>query len=384
MAESSILRFLISGQDNAFFLVEILSNGSKPLDLKLIGSESTAVFLVKLRHKRVGEYKSSSSGHCTDEEWEQILISTFLHRRPVPDVEIKADVQSDGSSTTLSFRKNIQGITQRLGSIKLEADETTEISPFDWCVSAIGAQAQAREDLAASVAKVAALEDSVKQLKSQLEELIVAKEEDENQLLEKFRDLLNEKKVKIRQQQRLLASASVDPEKLANVGASQNTQNRAAARASRAPKRKAKEEPQSGSEDDGFEKMDVDGATGAVDDDTGSDSEDAARAQMTDGDTTPSEVDSDDGAPLPPAKSRKSPAPPVRKNGAAPTAKTKTKTKAKAPEPEPRRSGGESDSEELPPPRVLPFMRNKQKAAAPAPKPVVNGDETGEDDDDAL
>lgn len=58
------------------------------------------------------EYKASPSP-CTDEEWEQILTSTFVDLKPAPDIEIRADVQSDGTSVTLSFRKNIQGITVR-------------------------------------------------------------------------------------------------------------------------------------------------------------------------------------------------------------------------------------------------------------------------------
>lgn len=65
-----------------------------------------------MRHKRIDECKATPS-HCSDEEWEQILISTFVDLQPVPDIEIRADVQPDSTSVTLSFRKNIQGITVR-------------------------------------------------------------------------------------------------------------------------------------------------------------------------------------------------------------------------------------------------------------------------------
>jgi hypothetical protein len=51
-------------------------------------------------------------------------------------------------------------------------------------------------------------EAAVAQLQSQLEELLRAKDEDETALLRKFRDLLNEKKVKIREQQQVLASTT--------------------------------------------------------------------------------------------------------------------------------------------------------------------------------
>lgn len=52
------------------------------------------------------------------------------------------------------------------------------------------------------------MEASVKQLKDQLDELIKAKETDESVQLQKFCDLLNEKKVKIREQQKIMASGS--------------------------------------------------------------------------------------------------------------------------------------------------------------------------------
>ncbi|KAI1411756.1 hypothetical protein F5Y13DRAFT_164972 [Hypoxylon sp. FL1857] len=363
MTEIAVLRFPISGKENEYFLLDVSSHGSigRPLDLKLVGSESTAVFSLKLRHKRVGDYKAPN-GPCSHEEWEDILTSTLVNQRPAPDIEIKADIESDGSSVSLSFRKNIQGITQRLGSIKLEEDEKTEISPFDWCVSAIGAREKAEEDLATATAKAQALEDSLKELKEQLDELIRAKEEDETQLLEKFRDLLNEKKVKIRQQQRLLASATVDPEKLANVGGGPSAQKHVA-QASRASKRKAKQEPESS--DDGFEKMDVE------DDDNGSveSNEEEDRGDTT-AEETASGTGTDDEPAPPPVKSRRNQAAAPKRNTRASTSAKKTSKPA---------SPQEEDSDEIPPRRVLPFMRNK-KPAAPAPKPA-DDDETESDEE---
>ena len=49
------------------------------------------------------------------------------------------------------------------------------------------------------------------ELNSQLKDLKLAKVQHENQLIASFVQLLNEKKLKIRNQQRLLASATVDP-----------------------------------------------------------------------------------------------------------------------------------------------------------------------------
>ncbi|KAI0004815.1 hypothetical protein F4779DRAFT_599254 [Xylariaceae sp. FL0662B] len=363
MVASSVLRFPVLGKENEYFLVEVSSNGSQPLDLKLVGSESNAVFITTLRHKRIAEYRASTA-HCTNEEWKEILVSIFVESRPVPGIEVRAGVQSDGASVTLSFRKNIQGITQRLGSIKLSEDEKTEAFPFDWCVSAIAAREKVEEDLAAASAKIQSLENSINELKDQLDELIKTKEEDESQLLEKFRDLLNEKKVKIRQQQRLLASANVDPERLANVGASQGTLKRVA-QASRASKRKVKEESESS--DDEFEKMDVD-----QDDNRGSEQSDAGLDQQatTEEEETASGTGESDDDELPPsaAKSRKNQAGPSRRSTRASLAKET-----------PESDTSEEDNEAPPPRRSLPFMKNK-KTAAPVSKPAGNDETESEEE----
>jgi predicted TIM-barrel fold metal-dependent hydrolase len=58
--------------------------------------------------------------------------------------------------------------------------------------------------------RLQAAEDTIKKLNSQLEELVEAKNEHENHLMTSFVQVLNEKKLKIRNQQRLLASAKVD------------------------------------------------------------------------------------------------------------------------------------------------------------------------------
>lgn len=63
-----------------------------------------------VRHRRITEHKSST-GHCTDAEWEAILAATFIKQEPVHGIEIRADIPKDSKSISLSFRKNIQGIT---------------------------------------------------------------------------------------------------------------------------------------------------------------------------------------------------------------------------------------------------------------------------------
>lgn len=390
MAETPVLRFPISGQEDGSFLVEVSSNGSRPLDLKLIGSESTAVFLLKLRHKKIDEYKASPS-QCTDEEWQQILTSTFVDLKPVPDIEIRADVQSDGTSVALSFRKNIQGITQRLGSVTLNESDRTEISPFNWCVSAIASRTRVTDELAAAAAKIESLEDSIKELKAQLDEFITTKEEDETQMLEKFRDLLNEKKLKIRKQHRLLATAKVDPDKLTGIVGHN-------AGPSRSGKRKVsiKEEEEDES-DDGFDKMDVDSANTGNQTESGSNT-DEDRPLSTDNDATASDPDpdTDDEPPTAAEIKRKRVSPPGRitrpkasasKKTAPPTRSTRAATRKRAaPVSDADYDDDDDDYDDdeddaPPPPRALPFMKAKKTAAPPKP---ADDDETQSDDDSEL
>lgn len=80
-----------------------------------------------------------------------------------------------------------------------------EISLFDWCGTAVSSATSLQDDLSSLQEKAASLEDLNYQLKHQLDEFIKAKSEHEKQMLAKFAQLLNEKKLKIRNQQRLLS-----------------------------------------------------------------------------------------------------------------------------------------------------------------------------------
>ncbi|RYP09855.1 hypothetical protein DL764_000989 [Monosporascus ibericus] len=416
MAGIPVLRFQISGKEGEFFLLEVMPYGSKPLDLKLRGSEGSAVFAAK------------PNGHCTDAEWEAILTATLVDQKPEHDIEIRAEVQEDGSAVELCVRKNIQGITQRLGAIKLPENPDEEISPFAWCVSAIAARARVEEELAAAAARAGALESSVAELKAQLRELIRAREDDEAQLLEKFRDLLNEKKVKIRQQQRLLAAANVDPAKLARVAAADATARKRAAGASRAGKRKA---AGGGDNDDAVDdddadasvKMEVDSVAGAdggpqldpeEDEPETTDAEETASSAAAREAETESDNDIDDNPPPSPpppkqrqrrtrgtqqaaARGRSSRAATARtaaaaapKGGSSGSRAGKKKgpasSRAKPATPRQQRGGTTDDGdeedkgEEEPLPRNLPLSKGK-KPAAPAPANGSDNDETESDDE---
>lgn len=143
-------------------------------------------------------------------------------------------------------------------------------------------------------------------------------------MLEKFRLLLNEKKVKIREQQKVLATAQVDPSKLAAVQAarsagSRQTDKGRVPRGSRAGKRKALSAESSSDDSDGFEKMDVDKKGTVPPSSAPAEKEDESmsdEAQQTpDEDETASDSEPGDEQPLPSASSyqRKKPAETTRR-----------------------------------------------------------------------
>lgn len=246
------------------------------------------------------------------------------------------------------------------------------------------------DDLAAATARAVELESQANELKSHLADLLKAKEDDEKHLLEKFQDLLNEKKLKIRQQQRLLASAEVDPARLENAGASQNTVRKA--KASRGSKRKVVQEPEDES-DDGFEKMDVDAsAPNPIEEDPEMDVRQTTDEELEDA-TASDTQDSDEEPPQPTVKGKgkgktkasaktkvpvKSPA--SRKTKGSTSSRTTRATKGKTAT-APSEVDGQDVDAQPPPRRTLPF---KSKAKEKTPEPVKTADDETETDDDEL
>lgn len=102
---------------------------------------------------------------------------------------------------------------QRLGSISLKQDDEQAIELFEWTAITASAADTLETQVASLSARYRAAEDTISKLNAQLEELVRAKSEHEDQLIAKCVQLLNEKKLKIRNQQRLLASSNVDPGK---------------------------------------------------------------------------------------------------------------------------------------------------------------------------
>ncbi|KAK0626144.1 hypothetical protein B0T14DRAFT_492524 [Immersiella caudata] len=268
-------------EEAAFILGEVGPPGSKPLNVKVVATEGDCPYVVKLRHDRVDELRVSN-GPCSPEEWERILKGVLLGEGDVEGIEAGAEVK-EAKAITVTVRRRVAGINQRLGTITLSYKEDEGIELFDWCGNAMLANEKLKSQLADENAKASDLETRVLELKNQLDQLIQAKKAHETELLEKFCLLLNEKKVKIREQQRLLSAAMVDPTRVAAVVATRQGSSAPPSssappassaqtssgkgrvpKPSRAGKRKTRQAvPSDDSDDEGFEKMDLDRKTPA-------------------------------------------------------------------------------------------------------------------------
>lgn len=94
--------------------------------------------------------------------------------------------------------------------MKLRYDPGLEIELFEWTgIAADTATAIEKQQLELE-SNLRARDQDLAKMRQQLEDLTSAKKNHEDELLEKFRNLLNSKKLKIRDQQRLLAGASAD------------------------------------------------------------------------------------------------------------------------------------------------------------------------------
>jgi methionyl-tRNA synthetase len=92
----------------------------------------------------------------------------------------------------------------------LPRDDDFEFNPFEWAQASAKAHAQTLQELAELKTKANTEQVTITKLNAQLDDFIKTKDETETAMLQQFMQLLNEKKRKIRDQSRLLATAKID------------------------------------------------------------------------------------------------------------------------------------------------------------------------------
>lgn len=248
-----VVRFALGHDRNNHVLVAVSSSqadSSEPLDLELLATDDQKAYVMTLSHTRIARYKHSKNS-CADSEWEDALKALLLPDQPVGDVKATARIADDeekptGDDTSYMFidvRRPLSRDSELLGTLKLRKSHKAEASVelFDWCSESIGARDKLERDFVELRREHESLKALVAGETAKFQELARTKHEFEATHDSWLRDLLNEKKVKIRMQEQILATAHVDPAKLASAtaAATASKPHHTGMRASRKLKRKA-------------------------------------------------------------------------------------------------------------------------------------------------
>jgi len=213
MAPKHVLRVRRTDGSPDHLLVNVTQTSkTRPLDLKLVATDHEHLYHATIENNDVVALQASKYNGDAD-EWKQVLTCTLLQQRPdanldaLQSLEVVAAV--NGETCTLTVRNNIGGITARLGAIDLtQDDEREEVSAFEWVDTAAASSDDLRTELATLHSSLESQQAQVAKLTAQLDELVKAKKEHEEQLLRKCAVLLDSKRAKIREQQRELNAMS--------------------------------------------------------------------------------------------------------------------------------------------------------------------------------
>lgn len=350
MASTCVLRIRRTDDPSAHLLVHVTQTSrTRPLDLKLVATEHEHLYHGSVKSNNlVGLQASKYNG--SDDEWKAIVTDALLQQRSEANLDALRGLETvaaiSGETCTLILRKNIGGVTKRVGAIELQQDdEREEVNAFEWVDTAAASADLLRQELVANKASETSLQARADKLTTELDELVKAKKEHEEHLLRKTAVLLNSKKAETRNKQRELNAAA-------------KGQSHSAGTSSRG-KRKANG-PALGDEDD--EAASVANASGEDADDDDLDAEEE-EGQRTPEQETEDEGSDDEGFAAPP------PAAPSTKATKATASSARTRNRTRGVTPADEGAGGDDgqmdvDVEDLPPRRELPFARNRTRADA--------------------
>ncbi|KAF2772280.1 hypothetical protein EJ03DRAFT_324710 [Teratosphaeria nubilosa] len=375
MPRDYVLRLRRTDRDGEYLLVNISKHGAKPFDLKLVASEGENVFETTIKESGL-KFLQNANYHGNLENWKAVLRLALLQERSDNGSSLSEDLQGletvgqiNGSTLTITIRRSITGITQRLGTIQLqESDE--EIDVFGWAHTAVIRGDALHDWLTSLQASVSTHQEQVAKLNQQLDDLVKAKREHEEQLLQKFAALLNAKKLKIRDQQRLLKGAKIDPSIAEHVSSTRNGSSLGTAGSSRQGKRKARGDAEPALEPE------VTTSDQTEDEDHDELERQEHTPQHSDRDATEDEISDADGFGAAPAASQRS------LRGAGDRGKAVESAKTMHTEQVP-------DDEVLPPRRELPMGKTggakvKSKSPEPEPAPARGPEEEDDETDDEL
>ncbi|KAJ5698258.1 hypothetical protein N7462_000263 [Penicillium macrosclerotiorum] len=265
-SEVRVLQVARSDEPDSFVLLHVFHTGPATLDLTLTATEGESPYITTIKQTQLQDLCAKNYQGSQD-EWAQtvsfVLGQSILSDQPPwwSEIESSASVSTSNEGSkeiVLTIRKRVQDITQRLGALTLLQDDEQAIELFEWCGVTARKTSDLQNQVTSLMGRYRSAEDTISKLNQQLEELRRAKSQHESQMLVNFLHLLNEKKLKIRNQQRLLASATADPVKVSEIQAATGRIHDPTG-TSQAPKRRLDDTNDAAEEsDDGFEPMDTD------------------------------------------------------------------------------------------------------------------------------
>ena len=366
MAKQWLLKLERHDDDQGYVLIRVTARDSDDLDLDFLATEGEEVYKGKLRKSDLKALRAKAYTG-TDDEWEAILRYTLLDQKPSAiskeqkqslEVGVSRQDQKGKALLSITFRNRIDDITQRIGAIEL-SHTSKEIQLFDWAALAVDKAQALQSELSALSEGTNEDKSTITRLESQLADLVKAKADHEEQMLQKFVLLLNEKKVKIRDQQRILQTATLNETKkmqlqaLHEAGSSRN-------RTRRTTKRGASEDGDSEDESQAFETQE-DRRGKAKGEDLEMDID-----RQTTPSTTASEVDEEDVEM--PARAKKLGPRKASTRSTKKSALTSDSPPHSRPQHTPAKSGHNT--------------RSETKAKTPEPAPVADDEETASEDDE--
>ncbi|KAJ5317277.1 hypothetical protein N7508_001785 [Penicillium antarcticum] len=354
-----VLRLPRSDKTGAFVLIHVSRNGSAPLDITLTATEGELPYISLVKQTRLKDLRAKNY-QGSEDDWVNTLSLILGQSSPPSDepdwatgLETTATVSEseEDQEIVITIRKRVQTITQRLGTLVLKQDDEQAVELFDWTGIAAARADMLEQQVSSLSSRCHLAEDTIRTLNEQLEDLTQAKTHHETQLIANFAQLLNEKKLKIRNQQRLLASAIPDPTKVSEIQATKPEEEHGVVGQPHSIKRSARSLSES-EDSDGFEQMHLDTERANKDaiNDHDADNERSTPRPLEEenNSTTDDDLSPDNSAPLKPVLQAKHTAPPrrdlpfTRRTGG-----TAAKTSSTVVHQDAEETTGETDDDEL-------------------------------------
>ncbi|KAL4788407.1 hypothetical protein BJX76DRAFT_353162 [Aspergillus varians] len=366
-----VLHIRRSDEADSHVLLHVSCSASIALELNITATEGESPYTTTVRQSQLKKLRAKNY-QGSDDEWKAIVLYVLGLQEESPKnselltgIEASASINGSGDDDkelVIIVRKRIQAITQKIGSLTLQQNDEQGIELFEWSNLAITRANILEQRFNSLLGRFRTAENTINLLNKQLEEFISSKTQHEQQLMSGFVQLLNEKKLKIRNQQRLLTSAKVDTEKLSTMQGAiviDDSELNTKGRKFKRPAETAVDEPDS---DNGFEKMDIDKSKQQVDNRAEEETDD-------EGQSTPQPLEDEDNTTS-------------DGEGSVPSVKGSPRGDRR------RQSSPEHIVTKSPPPRrELPFARKTEKKLVPTQQSAAQHDLDeigGETDDDEL